>query len=76
VEVGSIDGGTIRGNLSNEPDIVKKMKLHDAVTVTRENVTDWIYSDGERMVGGFQVKVLAQIEREAATRPTQRTGQP
>jgi uncharacterized protein YegJ (DUF2314 family) len=69
VEVATIEGGTIRGNLSNDPQMVKNVRSGDAATVKRRDVTDWIYSDGAEMVGGFQTKVLQQIERESATRP-------
>ena len=34
----------------------------DRVTAKRSDVLDWMYQDGEQMVGGFSVKVLAGQE--------------
>ncbi|MCI0364470.1 MAG: DUF2314 domain-containing protein [Phycisphaerales bacterium] len=58
VEVKSIDEKAVRGTLANEPRDFQKLKLGDAVEVRVADIQDWIYSDGERMVGGFSVKVL------------------
>jgi uncharacterized protein YegJ (DUF2314 family) len=58
VEVTRIDGDQIQGKLANQPELIRHVKLGDEVTVPRADVADWIYSAGERMVGGFTSKVL------------------
>jgi uncharacterized protein YegJ (DUF2314 family) len=64
VEVLKIDGEKIEGKLSNEPNTIKKLKLNDKVTVKVADVQDWIYSDGEKMVGGFSAKVLEEAGKK------------
>ena len=59
VEVSNLDGDTITGRLVNEPTSVTTIRLNDQVVVSLADLNDWIYSDGETMVGGFTSKVLS-----------------
>jgi uncharacterized protein YegJ (DUF2314 family) len=58
VEVSNLDGNTIHGNLVSKPAMVSDLKLNDKVTVSLDDLNDWIFSDGKQMVGGFTSKVL------------------
>jgi len=58
VNVTTIAGTQIQGWLSNEPRIIKSLKLRDAVTLTHNEVEDWIFTNGTENVGGFQARVL------------------
>jgi uncharacterized protein YegJ (DUF2314 family) len=64
MEVARIEGDFIHGRLSNDPNGVKGLKLHDAVSLRVSQVQDWVYADSGRMHGGFTVAVLQQIDRE------------
>ncbi|OPZ85178.1 MAG: hypothetical protein BWY76_01522 [bacterium ADurb.Bin429] len=61
VEVETIDGETITGTVGNEPDAIPGLKFDDRVTVTMDRISDWMYFNGEEMVGGFTVKVLTEM---------------
>ncbi len=56
-----LDDERIHGQLDNEPVDVKSVRLGSKLTVSREEVTDWIVVDGGRMVGGFTAKVLENL---------------
>jgi uncharacterized protein YegJ (DUF2314 family) len=58
VEVKKIDGSTLHGLLSNIPQIIKSLKAHDPVTLSTDEVDDWIYTNGKTNEGGFQAKAL------------------
>jgi uncharacterized protein YegJ (DUF2314 family) len=60
VEVLRLDGKVVHGKLVSEPKLVSNFKLDDEVTVNLDDITDWIFSDGKEMVGGFTSKVLEQ----------------
>lgn len=50
--------GKFSGVLANEPGMVANVKEGDPVTIDRSEVEDWMYFDGENLVGGYTVKVL------------------
>jgi len=50
--------GTFRGLINNDPENIPDMALGDAVTATRDEIVDWMYFEGERMIGGHTIRVL------------------
>lgn len=65
LEVKSISGGKITGVMDNEPQWDVGHKLGDRVQVPEKEISDWLISDkAGHFTGGFQVKVLRDIERE------------
>jgi uncharacterized protein YegJ (DUF2314 family) len=69
------DGAKFLGRINNEPVDTTAVKFGDAVTVAPEELSDWMYVDGNRLIGGFTVRVLhfrssAQEQRSF----TQQTG--
>jgi uncharacterized protein YegJ (DUF2314 family) len=65
VEVSKIDHLVVFGKLANEPNLVRNAKLADPVQVNFEDIEDWIYADGARMVGGFSREI---VQRRATRR--------
>ena len=63
VEVLSIDGERLHGRLSNEPRSIRLMALGDPVSLKAGEIEDWLYTEGQRMVGGFQVSVLEKRKK-------------
>jgi uncharacterized protein YegJ (DUF2314 family) len=59
VSVTSISGGQISGKLENKPMHQPGLKLGSMVSQPVEDVCDWIYLEGENLVGGFTNEVLA-----------------
>ena len=50
--------GAFSGRLGNDPYLVKNIKNGDPVVVKRSDVEDWLYYDGEDIVGGYTAKLL------------------
>jgi uncharacterized protein YegJ (DUF2314 family) len=46
------------GKINNEPERVTTVKSGDEVTVAEDKITDWMYVDNGRLVGGFTLRVL------------------
>jgi uncharacterized protein YegJ (DUF2314 family) len=53
-----VDDDQIHGKVDNEPVEVKSVRLGSKVTASQHELNDWIFVDGERMLGGFTVKLL------------------
>ncbi len=64
VEVTAIEGKTFRGKLANAPVLLKKLRIDQEVTVAFDKITDWLYMDGEKMVGGFTVRAIKEIKKK------------
>jgi uncharacterized protein YegJ (DUF2314 family) len=58
VSVTAIRNGQIEGCLANDPNIIKSMKAKDPISMSAEEIEDWIYTNGKVNVGAFQAKVL------------------
>ncbi len=52
------DGEKFLGEVNNEPVDTKEVKLGDIVTITPEELSDWMYIDGKTVVGGYTLRVL------------------
>lgn len=52
------DGAQFMGTLNNDPDIVGSVKLGDELTVAQGEVSDWMYLENSKLVGGFTLRVL------------------
>lgn len=51
-------GSEFRGVVNNEPVDTQAVRLGDEVTVRPDELSDWMYLDGRRLVGGYTVRVL------------------
>jgi uncharacterized protein YegJ (DUF2314 family) len=63
LSVTRIEGNNIHGNLDNDP-MNPDLKSGDPVTVPFKDLNDWAYSEGEKVVGPFTLKVLEEAARE------------
>ena len=61
VSVLSIKDELIEGNLDNTPASVQNVREGDRVFIKISEIGDWIYQDGERVVGGFSVLPTEKI---------------
>jgi uncharacterized protein YegJ (DUF2314 family) len=67
LSVGSIENDVIYGTLGNDPVNVKGLKEGQPVHTKVEDLNDWLFVAGEEPVGGFTVKVLAEVMRDGQT---------
>ena len=69
VEVESMTGDVVRGKLRNQPDLVKNIKQHQAATVEKKDIDDWVVFHATGAVtGDFTSKILKKIEAEQRAR--------
>jgi uncharacterized protein YegJ (DUF2314 family) len=54
----SLDGEAIRGVIDNDPANVTSVKRGSEVYVSRQQVADWLYTDGRDIKGNFSRKAL------------------
>lgn len=58
LQVTGIENDMIYGILDNDPISIKKVKSGSKVRIPCQELNDWAYSEGERLVGGFTWEVL------------------
>jgi uncharacterized protein YegJ (DUF2314 family) len=54
----SFDGQLFRGRLGNTPDAVTGVKLGDELAVKPGQLSDWMYVEDGRLVGGYTLRVI------------------
>ena len=64
VSVTGLENGWIYGRLDNDPIELTSIRCGDRVRVRVADLNDWLYTAGERMVGGFTIEVLRKIQDE------------
>ena len=64
IESVSSASGKFRGIIGNEPLDIANLKLGDSVDVKREDVSDWMIMDGDKMLGGYTAKLLLEREKK------------
>jgi uncharacterized protein YegJ (DUF2314 family) len=52
------DGTNFQGTIANEPEMVKNVKNGQRVTVPAAEISDWMYLENRKLVGGETVRVL------------------
>lgn len=63
------DGSTFRGVIANEPERISGLRFKQSVEVHKEQISDWMFVQNGKLVGGYTPKVLrnrmsAQQRRE------------
>jgi uncharacterized protein YegJ (DUF2314 family) len=61
----SYDGANFKGTVDNEPDSVKTVKLGQTVTVSPAEISDWMYVENGKLVGGQTLRVLRDVSTPA-----------
>jgi uncharacterized protein YegJ (DUF2314 family) len=54
----SYDGKKFTGTVDNEPQTVKTVKLGQVVTVAPAEISDWMFLENGKLVGGQTMRVL------------------
>jgi uncharacterized protein YegJ (DUF2314 family) len=52
------DGTSFQGTVDNEPEKVKNVKMGQRVSVTPSKISDWMYVENRKLVGGQTLRVL------------------
>jgi uncharacterized protein YegJ (DUF2314 family) len=54
----TFDGQNFHGEVGDDPVDVTGVKLGDKVTVGKDEISDWMYVENGKLVGGYTVKAL------------------
>jgi uncharacterized protein YegJ (DUF2314 family) len=54
------DGTSFQGIVDNEPETVKTVKIGQKVTVPQSKISDWMYVENRKLVGGYSLRVLRE----------------
>jgi uncharacterized protein YegJ (DUF2314 family) len=54
----TFDGSKFTGTVNNEPEKVKSVKMGQKVTVASDKISDWMYIENRKLVGGETLRVL------------------
>ena len=60
VSVTAVDATHVRGQLDNDPSVVKAVRAGDEVRVPRSTLNDWLYVRGGKLHGGFTLSLLGE----------------
>ena len=52
------DGAVFSGNIANDPDMVTTVTVGQAVSARPAEISDWMYVDHGKLVGGYTLRVL------------------
>jgi uncharacterized protein YegJ (DUF2314 family) len=52
------DGKKFHGTINNEPETVKTVKMGDAVSIEPAEISDWMFIDQGKLVGGHTIRAL------------------
>ena len=52
------DGRYLRGRIDEAPESATGLKIGDEVTAEPSTISDWMYVDGKKLVGGYTFRVL------------------
>lgn len=61
IEVSSEADGVFTGRISNDAEFTRDVKFGQEVTVKIEEISDWKYTDGRKLMGGYTIR--AALER-------------
>ena len=50
--------GKFTGEIDNDPELVKNVKIGDRVTVRKEEIADWMFMNNGEVVGAYTLHVL------------------
>ena len=58
----TFDGTNFHGKLNNDPVDVTNIKIGDAVTLSPKEISDWMFVEDGKLVGGYTLRVLYSRE--------------
>ena len=56
--VSKFDGEQFEGVIRNDPMLVKNVKDGDPVKVAKGKISDWMYVENQKLVGGYTIRAL------------------
>jgi uncharacterized protein YegJ (DUF2314 family) len=57
--------GKFYGQINNDPDQVKTVKIGDQVDVAKAKISDWMYLEKGKLIGGYTIRALRDSQSPA-----------
>ncbi len=54
----TIENNKFYGTVNNDPDFTKKVKCDQRVQFDPDSISDWKYFEGDKLIGGYTIKVI------------------
>ncbi|QEL13691.1 YegJ family protein [Limnoglobus roseus] len=54
----TLDGTTFHGIVNNDPEHVKTVKIGDKASIEVKKISDWMYIENKKLVGGYTLRAL------------------
>jgi len=54
----TFDGTRFHGTLNNKPEMIRGVRMGQRVSVDPAQVSDWMYVDNGKLIGGYTIRVL------------------
>jgi uncharacterized protein YegJ (DUF2314 family) len=54
----TFDGRKFHGTVNNDPEMVSNVKIGDKVSVESSKISDWMFVENGKLVGGYTLRVL------------------
>jgi uncharacterized protein YegJ (DUF2314 family) len=54
----NFDGNNFTGTLGNEPERVKNVKVGQKFSIAPSKISDWMYIENGKLVGGYTLRVM------------------
>ena len=74
IEVAEEESGVLKGQVANEAEDTREVKVGQMVSLKISEISDWKYQDGKKLVGGFTIRYFVEKmspkEREAFLKET------
>lgn len=55
-----VKDGNYYGFLANQPDKIQGLYMGDSLEIDKQNITDWKYQIGNKLIGGFTIRLLRE----------------
>ena len=56
------------GIVNNIPEYVKNIRLGDFIKINKNNISDWMYADNKKLIGGFTLRLIrnrmSEVEKQ------------
>jgi len=69
IEVTKVENGVLQGQVANEAEETREVKMGQRVSLKTSEISDWKYQDGNKLIGGYTIRYfvdkMSPKEREA-----------
>ena len=54
----TLKGGKYFGVIANSPELTTEVKIGDTIQIAKDNISDWMYIENNKLRGGYTIRLL------------------